>query len=89
MATIRPSSELRNNYGEISDICHETNEPVYLTKNGTGDLVVMSIEAFERLAAAELRGLLLEGIGDLRDGKKCSLEEFKMKMNEEFGFEEL
>ena len=48
MPQIRPVSDLRNNFAEISRIVHETAEPVFLTKNGYGDMVVMSIEAFER-----------------------------------------
>ena len=47
MPVIRPSSDLRNNYNEISTICHQTNRPVYITKNGAGDLAVMSIELYE------------------------------------------
>ena len=39
MAMIRPSSDLRNHYNEISEFCHKTGEPVYITKNGAGDLV--------------------------------------------------
>lgn len=46
--TIMPSTALRNQYNEISDKCKATGEPIYLTKNGEGDLVVMSIESFER-----------------------------------------
>lgn len=49
MPAIRPSSDLRNGYNEISEFCHKYNEPVYITKNGTGDLAVMSIETYERL----------------------------------------
>lgn len=45
---IKASASIRNNYSEISKLCKETGEPVYLTKNGDGDLVVMDIEAFER-----------------------------------------
>ena len=41
MATIRPSSDLRNRYNEISEFCNKYNEPVFITKNGTGDLVVL------------------------------------------------
>lgn len=48
MPHIRPVSDLRNNFTEISRIVHETNEPVYLTKNGYGDMVVMSIEQYEK-----------------------------------------
>ena len=47
MPMITPSSDLRNNYNEISKICHETKDAVYITKNGTGDLAVMSIELYE------------------------------------------
>jgi len=45
---IKPSAAIRNNYNEISLLCKESGEPVYLTKNGEGDLVVMDIEAFTR-----------------------------------------
>ena len=45
---IKSSTVLRNDYGSISDLAHEEEEPIYITKNGEGDLVVMSIEAFER-----------------------------------------
>jgi prevent-host-death family protein len=48
MPKIRPVSDLRNNFAEISRIVHETSEPVFLTKNGYGDMVVMSMEAYER-----------------------------------------
>ena len=48
MAIIRPSVDLRNNYNEISKICHETQEPVYITRNGASDLVVLSNEAYEK-----------------------------------------
>ena len=47
MKRIRPVSDLRNNFTEISRMVHETQEPVFLTKNGYGDMVVMSIEAYE------------------------------------------
>ena len=45
---IRPSAAIRQNYNEIANLCKETGEPVYLTKNGEGELVVMDIEAFVR-----------------------------------------
>lgn len=49
MPQIRPISDLRNNFTEISRIVHEGGEPVFLTKNGYGDMVVMSLEQFETL----------------------------------------
>jgi len=47
MPTIRPSADLRNNYNEISAFCHDYPEPVFITKNGTGDLAVMSMETYD------------------------------------------
>jgi len=49
MPQIRPVSDLRNNFAEISRIVHESREPVFLTKNGYGDMVVMGIEEYERI----------------------------------------
>ncbi len=51
MPIIKPISSLRTRTREIATICHEQDEPVYLTTNGEGDLVVMSIEHYERLKA--------------------------------------
>lgn len=48
MPQIRPITDLRNT-NEISELCHARKEPVFITKNGYGDLVVMSIEAYEAL----------------------------------------
>ncbi len=45
---IKPSASIRQNYNEIAALCKSSGEPVYLTKNGEGDLVVMDIEAFAR-----------------------------------------
>ena len=45
---IRPVSDLRNKFSDISKAVHNSNEPVYLTKNGRGDMVVMSLEAYEQ-----------------------------------------
>lgn len=45
---IKPSASIRKNYNEISALCKTTKEPVFLTKNGEGDLVVMDIDTFSR-----------------------------------------
>jgi len=63
MPAIRPSADLRNHYNEISEFCNKYSEPVFITKNGKGDLAVMSIEAYERICGKfELYNLLNEGM---------------------------
>ena len=49
MESIRPVSDLRNNFADISKTVHETQQPVFLTRNGYGNMVVMSMEAYENL----------------------------------------
>lgn len=51
MPIIKSISSLRNRTREIASLCHEHDEPVYLTRNGEGDLVVMTIDHYERLRA--------------------------------------
>jgi prevent-host-death family protein len=71
MPTIRPISDLRNKTHEIASLCHESDEPVFITKNGAGDLVVMSVEAYERTQAQlELYRLLGEAEADVRAGDR-------------------
>ena len=66
---IRPSAAIRQNYNEIADLCRKSAEPVYLTKNGEGDLVVMSIEAYEELTSRfELYSQIKEGMDDIAFG---------------------
>lgn len=58
---IKPSAAIRQNYTEISNLCKETGEPVFLTKNGEGDLVVMDIAVYDqREKQLELREKLIE-----------------------------
>ncbi len=69
MPTIRSSADLRNGYNEISSFCHQYGEPVFITKNGKGDLAVLSIEAYEQLLGRfELYNLLQEGMDDIKTG---------------------
>ncbi len=49
MSNIRPVSDLRNHFADISKTVHETGQPVFLTKNGYGDMVVLSMDAYENL----------------------------------------
>ena len=74
---IRPSASIRQNYNEIADLCRKTSAPVYLTKNGEGDLVVMDIDAFHRREKMlELRERLLSIEEDRLAGRSgCSIDE--------------
>ncbi len=76
MPRIRSSADLRNNYNEISSFCHEYSEPVFITKNGKGDLAVMSIETYEELVSRfELYTKLKEGMDDVSKGNTRSFSE--------------
>ena len=69
MPTIKSSADLRNNYNEISTFCHNYTEPVFITKNGKGDLAVMSIEAYEMLTSRfELYEQIKIGLDDIANG---------------------
>ena len=73
---IQPSAAIRNNYKEIADLCKRTGEPVYLTKNGKGDLVVMDIDAFEkRERMLKLKEKLIESEIDMKEGKTHSVDQ--------------
>lgn len=69
MPNIRPISDLRNNSNEISEFCRGTREPVFITKNGIGDMVVMSLETYERQQAQlELYAKLAEAEAEIANG---------------------
>lgn len=74
---IRPSAAIRQNYNEIAELCRRTHAPVYLTKNGEGDLVVMDIESFARREKMlALREQLLAVEEDRLAGRKgCTIDE--------------
>ena len=73
----RPSAAIRQNYNEIAELCRKTQTPVYLTKNGEGDLVVMDIESFTRREKMlQLRENLLAVEEDRALGRSgCSIDE--------------
>ena len=79
---IKSSTALRNDYGTISDLAHEEAEPIYITKNGEGDLVVMSIEAFEqREETIKLRTKLeVAEASRLSDAPSYTLEESRKRL---------
>lgn len=71
MPNIRPISDLRNNANGISEFCHTAREPVFITKNGVGDMVVMSVETYERQQAQlELYAKLAEAETEIANGAK-------------------
>ena len=81
---IRPSAAIRQNYNEIADICRKTAEPVILTKNGEGDLVVMDIETYDRREKMlNLREELLAVEEDRIAGRNgCTLDELDAFLDE-------
>ena len=93
MMTIKPSAAIRKNYNEVSELCKRTGEPVYLTKNGEGDLVVMDMETYARresmlrlredLVAAEESRLAGENgysINQVSDMMKAAVREVSILM---------
>ena len=74
--TIKSSTDLRNNYNSISTYCHESREPVFITKNGRGDLAVMSIEVYEAL-----RGKVKRFPRPTPEEKKAAMREFRELMS--------
>ncbi|MFA5384064.1 MAG: type II toxin-antitoxin system prevent-host-death family antitoxin [Eubacteriales bacterium] len=84
MPIIKSSTDLRNNYNEISTFCHKSREPVFITKNGQGDLAVMSIETYEMLKGKlELYHLLDEGRAAVKEGRKRPLEDVMRDIRQE------
>ena len=88
MPSIKSSTDLRNNYNEISRFCHENREPVFITKNGQGDLAIMSMETFEALnGKLELYRLLGEGRTAVKEGRKRPLSDVMQDIRAEISNE--
>ena len=86
MATIiKPSAAIRQNYNEISELCRKTQTPVFLTKNGEGDLVVMDIDTYDkRERQLELREKLIELI-EIEEMRRTGAEDYSARsVSEEF-----
>jgi prevent-host-death family protein len=71
MPVIKPISDLRNKARQLSALCHASGEPIFITRNGEGDMVLMSLAAFERLQAQlDLYRQLDEAEADVRAGDR-------------------
>ena len=81
---IRPSAAIRQNYNEVADMCRKTAEPVFLTKNGEGDLVVMDIETYNRREKMlRLREELIAVEEDRLAGRNgCTLDELDVYLDD-------
>jgi prevent-host-death family protein len=76
MPSIISSAELRNNYAEVARRCHETGEPVFVTKNGKGDIAILSMEAYDRLVGVtKAREHVLLGLEQAEAGNTITAEE--------------
>lgn len=86
---IKSSTALRNDYGTISALAHKVEEPIYITKNGEGDIVVMSIEAFEkREQILKLRSkIMMAEAARLSNEPTVSLDEARKRMREKLNAE--
>lgn len=84
---IKPSTVLRNDYSAISDLAHQEEAPIYITKNGEGDLVVMSIDAFERREEVlKLRAKLAAAEQSRLSGERTySIEESRKQLEDIYG----
>jgi len=87
MPNIRPLTDLRNNTTDIAELAHSEKEPVFITKNGYADLVVMSIEAYEKkLARLEVYDKLAQSQAEAESGEKLkSLDEVFGKYKAKYG----
>ncbi len=83
---IKSSTALRNDYSSISNLANESSEPIYITKNGDGDIVVMGIDAFERREQVyKLKLKLAEAeLSRLRGEPTISLEEARARLVEKY-----
>jgi len=81
MPAIRPNVDLKDNYDEISELCHEYQEPIFITRNGVGDLAVMSIETYELLSGRlELYSLIDDGLKQVEQGRVKPMRDAIQKM---------
>ena len=84
MPNIKSSTDLRNNYNEISSFCHQTGEPIFITKNGCEDLVIMSINSFNKfIEKYELYKLLEQSESDFTNDRTLTFDDSMRSLREE------
>lgn len=85
MPQIVPIRDLKNTTN-ISSLCHESQEPVFVTKNGYGDMVIMSMEVYERsMYLSDVYGKLDEAKQDLKEGRFSSVDDSLKRIRENYG----
>lgn len=85
MSEIRPSSDLRNKYKEISSICKEKKKPVFITVNGRGDTVLLDIEEYEKMQEElEMYKILAEAEEDINNNRVYPIEDLFLKLEKRF-----
>ncbi|MCL2797008.1 MAG: type II toxin-antitoxin system Phd/YefM family antitoxin [Firmicutes bacterium] len=80
---IRPSSDLRNHYAELSQLCKESGNPVFLTVNGRGDTVLLSLREYERQQALlAINDAIAEGEADIKEGRVFTVKQASKAMKD-------
>ena len=84
MPQIIPIKDLKNT-SEISELCHSTEEPIYVTKNGYGDMVIMSMETFEGIIATlKMYQSLMNSEQQIKEGKVCDAKDALKSVREKY-----
>ena len=87
MANIRPITDLRNTT-EISELCNNSNEPIFITKNGYGDMVIMSNDVYEKeLATLDIYRKLLVGQRQIENGDVVDGDEVFSKLRSKYRYD--
>ena len=85
MPQIIPIRDLKNT-SDISDLCHSSGEPIFVTKNGYGDMVVMSMETYEeRMKLLDIYAKLAVADEQVRNGKVMTAEDSIKELREKYG----